>query len=49
MNIPYWVHDSEFWSDQSAVDQNEASKRNQLPRDPTTKLEYAAMVCDPTT
>ena len=25
-----------FWSDQSAVDQNETSKRNQLPHDPTT-------------
>jgi hypothetical protein len=30
------VVNKQFWSDQSAVDQNETSKRNQLPHDPTT-------------
>ena len=44
--IKYWlsysrwstslVVNKQFWSDQSAVDQNETSKRNQLPHDSTT-------------
>ena len=40
MSYPRWsislVVNKQFWSDQSAVDQNETSKRNQLPHDPTT-------------
>jgi hypothetical protein len=45
------VVNKQFWSDQSVVDQNETSKRNQLPHDPTTNhgISCAAMVCDPTT
>ena len=39
MSYPRWstslVVNKQFWSDQSAVDQNETSKRNQLPHDPT--------------
>jgi hypothetical protein len=40
MSYPHWstslVVNKQFWSDQSAVGQNETSKRNQLPHDPTT-------------
>ena len=40
MSYPRWstslVVNKQFWSEQSAVDQNETSKRNQLPHDPTT-------------
>jgi hypothetical protein len=40
MSYPRWstslVVNKPFWSDQSAVNQNETSKRNQLPHDPTT-------------
>jgi hypothetical protein len=40
MSYPRWstslVVNKQFWSDQSAVDQHETSKRNQLPQDPTT-------------
>jgi hypothetical protein len=39
MSYPHWstsLVNKQFWSDQSAVDQNETSKRNQLPHDPTT-------------
>jgi len=39
MSYPRWstsLVNKQFWSDQSAVDQNETSKRNQLPHDPTT-------------
>jgi hypothetical protein len=55
MSYPRWstslVVNKQFWSDQSAVDQNETRKRNQLPHDPTTNpgIPCAAMVCDPTT
>ena len=55
MSYPRWstslVVNKQFWSDQSAVDQHETSKRNQLPHDPTTNpgISCAAMVCDPTT
>ena len=53
MSYPRWstslVVNKQSWSDQSAVDQSETSKRNQLPHDPTIlrpTMEYAAMVCD---
>jgi hypothetical protein len=40
MSYPRWstslVVNKQFWSDQSTVDQNETSKRNQLPHDPKT-------------
>ena len=55
MSYPCWstslVVNKQFWSDQSAVDQNETSKSNHLPQDPTTNpgIPCAAMVCDPTT
>ena len=55
MSYPRWstslVVNKQSWSDQSAVDQNETSKRNQLPHDPTTNhgIPCAAMACDPTT
>jgi hypothetical protein len=35
-NVMNFHHSKQFWSDQSADDQNETSKRNQLPHDPTT-------------
>jgi hypothetical protein len=52
MSYPRWstslVVNKQFWSDQSAVDQNEVRETSYLTILRPT-LEYAAMDCDPTT
>jgi hypothetical protein len=51
MSYPRWstslVASKQFCSDQSAVDQNETSKRNQLPHDPWKNLYWPLVLLSP--